>query len=778
MNCLDWLIVLLPLTFILWMGFHSRKYVHGVADFLAAGRVCGRYVIAVADVASALAVVTLVAQVEANYKTGIAIGFWSNLVMPIGMVIGLTGYCYYRYRETRALSIGQFLEMRYSRSLRIFASGLRTFSETLCNMIVPAISARFFIYLLGLPHYVSLFGFEVSTFALVIITVLTLALFIIWCGGTVALIITDSIQTLLCYPIFVVFVIFLLTNFSWFDEIAPVMADRVPDESFLNPYDLEALRDFNLFALVVTILSQILNQASWIGAGATTAGRTPHEQKMAGVLGSWRNGFSLVFYFLIGAMILTIMHHAHFSMQAKEIRTGLSTRIAEEIVPDSQTRNRLVRAVEAIPEQIHEIGKDTPLSQAENLDTPYLESVHDVLGHDSEGNAKFQEFSTLYRQLMLPATMRNILPTGLFGLFVLLMVMMMLSTDNGRIFSGTITTVQDVIMPLRKTPLSPEKHILLLRFTAIGIGILFFCGSFFMAQLDYINLFSIITASIWLGGAGPVMIGGLYTRFGTTAGAYASLITGIVVSGGGVLLQRNWAAHVYPLLDHLGWTNTVAVGLETLSAPFTPYIVWQMDPVKFPINSNEIFFISMILGIFFYCTVSFLTRKEPFNLDRMLHRGIYSDAPAAEPEVRAKHTLWEKLIQVIGIDENYTRGDKIIAWSVFIYSFVYTFCGCFLGVIAWNAFSRWPIEYWSRYFFIVNLLVPGTVAAISTVWFSIGGIIDLRKMFRDLAARVDNPLDDGRVDGHVSLADAAVFQENEKAKQSGHSDENNSSGGF
>ena len=214
--------------------------------------------IAVSDITVGLAVVTLVSQVEATYKTGIAIGFWSGLLMPITMLFSLTGYCLYRYRETRALSIGQFLEMRYSRSLRIFAATLRTFSETVCNMIVPAVSARFFIYLLGLPYHISIFGREISTFAIVIVTVLTMALFIIWCGGTVALVITDAIQALMSYPIFTVFVFYILTNFSWFSEIAPVMADRVAGESFLNPFDIESLRDFNLFALLVTIMSRIL----------------------------------------------------------------------------------------------------------------------------------------------------------------------------------------------------------------------------------------------------------------------------------------------------------------------------------------------------------------------------------------------------------------------------------------------------------------------------------------------------------------------------------------
>ena len=42
MGLIDWLIVIIPVVFVLGLGLYSRKYIRGVADYLAAGRVCGR----------------------------------------------------------------------------------------------------------------------------------------------------------------------------------------------------------------------------------------------------------------------------------------------------------------------------------------------------------------------------------------------------------------------------------------------------------------------------------------------------------------------------------------------------------------------------------------------------------------------------------------------------------------------------------------------------------------------------------------------------------------
>ncbi len=751
MSFIDWMIVIIPFSFVLYIAWVSRRYVKGVADFLAAGRVCGRYVISVADVANALAVITLIGIVEGNYKTGFAIGFWSSVGVPLSIVMSLTGFCFYRFRATKAMSFGQFLEMRYSRGFRIFAATLRTFSETLANMIVPAVSARFFICLIGLPYTYELFGLHISTFGTIIVLVLLLALFIIWCGGTVALIITDALQAILTYPIFAVMVFYVISHFSWFDEIAPVMADRVKGESFLNPYDVESLRDFNLFALIVTLMNTVLNRASWIGAGATAAGKTPHEQKMAGVLGAWRNGFSWIFFFVMAAMLITTLTHNNYVHQAREIRADLTARAAAEAFPNEETRAEYAAAIDRLPVQDHVAGRDAPYSQQDNPDTPYLDTALAVLSSGQNGNADFQQFRTLYYQQMLPVTMRYIMPVGLLGLLALLMVMLMVSTDDSRIFSGALTIVQDIVLPVYNKPVSRETHLRLLRLATLFIGVLFFFGSFFMAQLDYINLFCVITTSIWLGGAGPVMIGGLYTRFGNTAGAYASLAAGTIVSGGGILVQRNWADHIYPFLDEMGWTEGIGNFLETVSAPFNPYIVWRMDAIKFPINSNELFFIAMVLGILSYTAVSLLTFRKPFNLDRMLHRNPGS---AGAPPRAGRFSVRGIIAGMVGIDENYTRGDKVIAWSVFFYSFVYGFLLVFVGVAVWNIFSEWPLEWWSWYFFLVSLVIPGIVACVSTVWFTWGGTRDLLRMFRDLKDRVDNPLDDGRVKDGTTLADS------------------------
>ena len=62
-------------------------------------------------------------------------------------------------------------------------------------------------------------------------------------------------------------------------------------------------------------------------------------------------------------------------------------------------------------------------------------------------------------------------------------------------------------------------------------------------------------------------------------------------------------------------------------------------------------------------------------------------------------------------------------------------------------------------------MVAGIIGIISSIWFPICGTIDLIKLFKRLETKESNDLDDGRVEGNVSLADAAELaaKENKKA---------------
>ena len=733
-----WLFVIVCFGFVMYMAFHTRRYIRDAVDFLAAGRVGGRYVLSVAGMESALGLMALIGLVEMKYQSGLSLEFWNVFLLPLGMILSLTGFCLYRYRQTRSLSLGEFLERRYNRGLRIFAMILRTSAEMLTNTIGPAISARVFIYLFDWPAKLHFWGLTVDTFMLVMAATLLLALTIISCGGMLALLVTDCLQGLLCYPIFVIFTIYVFCNFSWDNEIVPALANRVPNESFLNPFDISDLKEFNAFAIFVTIFGTILNRGIWYGGGQTSSARTPHEQKMSGILGELRGAFSSIMTLLFALMVIVIFHHPNHFTKAHQIRQELSRAVVEDIISDPAQAAKVNNAIAKLPEKPPVIDK---LALKHNYDTAYMNTFKEVMhqtGSESTGNAKLQEYRTLYHQMMFSVTMREVLPEWLMAVLCLLLIMLMVSTDDSKMFSSSLTITQDIIIPLYGKPLPVKKQLALARILTLLVAIIFFFGSLFLSQLDYIRLYITIVVSIWAGGAGPVVLFGLYSRFGNTKGAFTSLILGSSTSLGGVLIQRNWADHVYPFLKRHNWVDGVGNFLETVSRPFNPYIKWEMNAVKCPVNSYEFFFLAMLIGITGYVTVSLLTnRGKRYDLDALLHRN--------EEDENQKKQKVSWVSKLIGITPEYTRGDKIIAWFVFCYSVMWR-CGiAFLGVLAWNMISKWKLESWGTYFFVTLFAIPCALGVFTTFWFLIGGIKDMRQLFRDLAARQIDENDNGFV---------------------------------
>ncbi len=794
MHILDWIIMIVPFLAVLGLAIYAKRYARDVVDFLAAGRVAGRYVMCVGDLATALSVITLVASFEATYKAGSAMAFWNVITLPIGMFFGLFGYCAYRWRASRALSFGQFLEMRYNKPFRVFCATLRNFAEMITNAIGPAIAANFFIYFLGLPHRIHIFGLNLPCFAVIVTISLFFATIAIWPAGRISLLITDTVQALLSYPVFVIIAGYIFFNFNWGTTMEPVMMNRVPGESFLDPFDISKLRDFNMFALGVSIMATILQRASWYGNDTTASGRNPHEQKMAGVIGTWRNGFAYTMIGLVTLLVITVMNHdafvmpgAHGQFSSHETRKALINKIADEAVPDAAVRDGIARALDAVPPRL----MDEPLSQLRNNDTPYIDAARNVINANVPAalraeaaavaageatpspelaavqgvNAKqAQKVRTLYGQMMMPAVLRQILPTGVIGLFALLLLMLLVSTDDSRIFNASSTWVQDVILPFMKEAPTSAQHISMLRWSSVAVAVFFFVVAVFFSQLDYINMFTQIMCAVWLGGGGTVVTFGLYSRFGNIVGAWCSIVFGCGFSLAGLILQRTWSASIVPVLASHGWTEGVFRFFAKLAAPLNPWVDWsfgfnsgestleqalQLFREKFFMNSTEIFGISMVLSVIAYCLGSWIALKcgwcGMYNLDKLLHRGEYADEDEKARMAQAAKARISIISRLVGIDHEYTRGDRILAWAAFLYSMVYRLGIAFLGVLLWNMAKPWPKAWWGKYYYITSLIVPMAIGTVSTIWFLWGGIRDGIRLFRDLESRTRDSRDNGLV---------------------------------
>src|SRR6185503_15045951 len=151
MSTIDWILTVLPLALILAIALYTRRFMKSVADFLAGGRCAGRYLIANAFGESASGVANTLSKFEMYMKSGFTIAFWAALSVPVQVMVAFSGFVVYRYRQTRALTLAQFFEMRYSRRFRLFMGVLAFIAGVLNYGIFPAVGSKFFVYFMGLP---------------------------------------------------------------------------------------------------------------------------------------------------------------------------------------------------------------------------------------------------------------------------------------------------------------------------------------------------------------------------------------------------------------------------------------------------------------------------------------------------------------------------------------------------------------------------------------------------------------------------------------------------
>ncbi|MDD5348711.1 MAG: hypothetical protein PHQ12_00740 [Chthoniobacteraceae bacterium] len=648
MQIIDWSIIVASFLVVIAIAVYTQRYMRSVADFLSAGRVAGRYVLAVSKGEMGAGAVVFVAGFEVFNQGGFSLQWWELLTAPIWMLLTVTGFVIYRYRETRAMTLAQFFEIRYSRPFRVF-TGFLGFAAGIINFgIIPAVGARFMAYFFGLPPSFHFYSWEIPTYIPVMGAFLGLTLLVTLAGGLITLMVADCVEGIISQILYVVIIGVLLWMFCWTD-IAQTLGNRPAGHSLLNPFDSLDVKDFNIWFVAMGIVTGIYGTMAWQNQSAfNSAGLTAHESRMANVLGKWRFFGKQAVLTLLAVCAMTYLTHPDFTTQSQPTR--------EEIAGISQPK--------------------------------------------------------IQRQMTIPLAVENLLPEGVKGALCAVLLMGLIGGDGIALHSWGSLFVQDVVIPLRKKAFSPKQHIRALRWSMVGVALAAFLMGSLFRQTEYISMWWSVTTAFYVGGAGAAIIGGLYWKKGTTAGAWSGLLTGSGLSGGGILLR-------------------------------------QIYQDQFPLNGMQISFFSSLIAVAVYVIVSLLTCRQDFDMDRMLHRGAYALDPAKHAGPAPKRSLWRSLL---GFDENFTKFDKVLTSSITFYTLALFFVAL-IGTI-WNLISPWSMPVWSAFWYIKAIIIPVTLAVVTAIWFTWGGILDLRHLFQRLRLHTVNAMDNGMVINHQNVGEA------------------------
>ena len=627
MTSAAWITVFLFIGLVCFVGIYAKRWVRSTADWLVAGRGCGRYLGATAGEASSLGAISIIAMLQAAYVGG-PVAWWTSLIgVLIFLVISATGFGIYRLRETRVLTLNELLERRYSRKLRIFCGSL-CFVSGLLNMgIFPAVAARFVVYFADLPLQFMVGSISVSTIPLVALLLVVLSVLLATMGGQISLLFTDFLQWMLMMLMFISigFVVYRVVN--WGDVETALLAAENP-RAMVDPFLVSSANSFGLLFVFWLIIRSVYNVLSW--APSTTKSQSATEPKEAKIMWvfSYIRQMTTIGLLFAGVAGLACLSLTKFGEISGQVQTTVDS-IANEAVRT---------------------------------------------------------------EMVVPIFLSIILSPFMKGLFMAGMIAASISTLDTYFLTWAGVFTQDVASPLKKKEMPQQQRIKWLRWSVVGVAAFVYLFSILWKPTEYIFMYFAITATIYTGGAGAVILGGLYWRRGTTKGAWAAMIWGLLGSVVSIVcLQIYSDSGWWP-----GWLNGMSMAV-----------------------------LISLISIGVYVVVSLLTVAEKVDLEQLLHR-------PSKKEKRGLSERWRGIFSRDNIFELAVGG--VAALLLF----------AILGTLVYSRFYEIPLgrwlSFWKGYAFLFYFLsIP------ITLWFLVGSIRDIVVLINRLNSEVVDEEDDGQI---------------------------------
>ena len=195
---IDWTILGVGFGFFLGWAIYLNSKCRSVADYLVSGRKVRMWLGMGAGIGGEIGGVSLPPKCEQGYRNGFSFVVGNLISLPITLILfGVYGFGIERFRATRCMSVPQYIEMRFSRNLRVLVGMINCLAGVLQMAIFPIVGAIFVRRLIGAPDTMPMLGFQVSTDWFLMFILLVCPLIFTTLGGYATLIVTNFFQGVL-----------------------------------------------------------------------------------------------------------------------------------------------------------------------------------------------------------------------------------------------------------------------------------------------------------------------------------------------------------------------------------------------------------------------------------------------------------------------------------------------------------------------------------------------------------------------------------------------------
>ncbi len=263
---LDWAITFLYLAATIYVGIRAKRYVENLAGYMVAGRKVKTSLGIATFVATELGTVTFVYFGELGYVAGFAGFIIGILAMVAYSAVGRSGFIIEGLRRHRVMTIPEFYEIRYSRTVRLIG-GIILFLGGLLNMgIFLKFDGIFLSEVMG-------FGPEALAVIMTVMILVVMAYTIL--GGMFSIVVTDFMQfVILAFGMLVATVAVLLqVDLQSMSTAVSVTLGQAGLDPFTNPR-------FGWTFVVWIFISSVAASALWQpGTSKALAAESPAVAK-------------------------------------------------------------------------------------------------------------------------------------------------------------------------------------------------------------------------------------------------------------------------------------------------------------------------------------------------------------------------------------------------------------------------------------------------------------------------------------------------------------------